>query len=327
MKFKGIVLFILLLVGVYSCTHFINDEVSGHSEWIELDNEKELWAPHVVEVKHHFSENNCTSCHTGLEHIRAEESGMMQEILEISKTSGNPGNDCIVCHGGNPSTRDQEKAHLGTIKYFKDNEGPKNFYPEPGSPWINQHTCGMCHSEQVITQFTSLMFTEAGKIQGTLWGFGGMNGYDHDIGNYEVEEVAVHERLGSDVYKEYMGELAKNEPQLFPSKMTSLPEAPTAEEVMENPQLAVYTYLRQECQRCHTGNKGRQKRGDYRGMGCSSCHIPYGNEGIYEGGDSTISGKGKLLVHSIQGTREAKVTVHDKQYSGVPVETCTTCHD
>lgn len=25
--------------------------------------------------------------------------------------------------------------------------------------------------------------------------------------------------------------------------------------------------------------------------------------------------------------RDAKVTVHDKTYSGVPVETCTTCHD
>ena len=70
-------------------------------------------------------------------------------------------------------------------------------------------------------------------------------------------------------------------------------------------------------------------RGDYRGMGCSSCHIPYSNEGFYEGGDSTIdkAAPGHMLVHSIQGTREAKVTVHDTTYSGVPVETCTTCHD
>ncbi|MEM9645735.1 MAG: cytochrome C, partial [Planctomycetota bacterium] len=36
---------------------------------------------------------------------------------------------------------------------------------------------------------------------------------------------------------------------------------------------------------------------------------------------------GHMLVHSIQGTRDAKVTVHDKTYSGIPVETCTTCHD
>ncbi|MFT4753160.1 MAG: hypothetical protein ACI9GM_001039 [Salibacteraceae bacterium] len=329
MRLRGIILLIVLVIGIYSCTHLINNEISGNGEWTQINTapEAEEWTPTKVVVNYHFSENKCTTCHGGLEHIRAEESGMMQQILEIADKSGNPGNDCIVCHGGNPNTTQHKKAHLGTAEYFKKNEGPKNFYPEPGSPWINQHTCGMCHSEQVKTQFTSLMFTEAGKIQGTLWGFGGMNGYDHDIGNYEVEEVAVHERLGTDIYKDYMGVLAEKEPQLFPSKMSSLPEAPTAEEVMENPQLAVYTYLRQECQRCHTGNKGRQKRGDYRGMGCSSCHIPYGNEGIYEGGDSSITGKGKLLVHAIQGTREAKVTVHQKHYSGVPVETCTTCHD
>jgi hypothetical protein len=62
-------------------------------------------------------------------------------------------------------------------------------------------------------------------------------------------------------------------------------------------------------------------------MGCSSCQVPYSNEGFYEGDDSTIPGEkpGHLLVHSIQGTRQAKVTVHDQTCSGIPVETCTMC--
>ena len=64
-------------------------------------------------------------------------------------------------------------------------------------------------------------------------------------------------------------------------------------------------------------------------MGCSSCHVPYGNEGLYEGADTATphDAPGHMLVHSIQGTREAKVTVHDQSYTGIPVETCTTCHD
>ena len=64
-------------------------------------------------------------------------------------------------------------------------------------------------------------------------------------------------------------------------------------------------------------------------MGCSACHIPYSNEGLYEGSDPTIpkDQPGHLLIHSIQATRQAKVTVHGHTYSGVPVETCTTCHD
>ena len=42
---------------------------------------------------------------------------------------------------------------------------------------------------------------------------------------------------------------------------------------------------------------------------------------------SIATATGHMLVHSIQGTREAKVTVHGTTYSGIPVETCTTCHD
>ncbi|MCK4442857.1 MAG: hypothetical protein KAU90_12690 [Sulfurovaceae bacterium] len=45
------------------------------------------------------------NCHKGIEHIRSKESKMMQEILKISDKAGAKGNDCIVCHGGNPQCR------------------------------------------------------------------------------------------------------------------------------------------------------------------------------------------------------------------------------
>lgn len=204
-----------------------------------------------------------------------------------------------------------------------------NFYPDPASVWINEKTCGMCHQEQVSTQFTSLMFTEAGKIQGTTWGFGGLQGYEHNVANVAVEELKVHERLGSDVYKEYMANLKEAEPQVYPGKMKELPAAPTPDEIEMHPERAVYTYLRTECQRCHTGVKGNQVNGDFRGTGCGSCHIPYSNKGLYEGDDPTIDLKeqGHMLVHSIQSSRDAKVKVHGKEYSGVPTKTCTACHN
>ena len=261
--------------------------------------------------------------------MREIHSGMMQEILEVAENSGNSGNDCIVCHGGNPEATTKSKAHKGSIEFFLNGKGPKNYYPDPGSPWINDHTCGTCHEEQVRTQFTSLMFTEAGKIQGTLWGFGQADGYKHEVGNYDVQELKVHETLGTDIYKEYMRKLKGNEPNVYPSKMHKLPPAPTAAEVDENPELAVYTYIRQECNRCHTGSGGRQKRGDFRGLGCTSCHIAYSNEGYYEGDDKVINKDepGHILVHSMQSSRKCKVKVNNKEYSGIPVETCTTCHN
>ena len=276
-----------------------------------------------------YGGNSCAKCHAGIENIREPHSKMMEAIYKVAEKAGHKGNDCIVCHGGNPDTMVKERAHKGTVKYFLEHKGPKEYYPAPGSSWINQNTCGMCHQEQVNAQMNSLMMTEQGKIQGAMWSFGAKEGYQHTHGNFDTKNPKdPHERLGTDAYRAYMERLSSLEPQGFPSEMHEIPKAPTADEVEKDPSLAVYTYLRQECLRCHTGSKGRSKRGDYRGIGCATCHIPYSNEGYYEGADKKISKKrGHLLVHTIQSSRDAKVKVHDKEYSGVPVETCSTCHN
>lgn len=299
----------------------IAQNIDSQSQTVQIDSSL-LYFPNE-------NNNNCITCHRGIEPIRDPASGMMQEIYELAKEVGYPDNECIVCHGGNPDAMAKELAHKGSKAFSETYFGPREFYPNPSSVWINENTCGMCHKEQVSTQFTSLMFTEAGKIQGTTWGFGGIQGYNHNVANLEVEEVDYHKRLGSDIYKKYMAELKEAEPHVFPGEMKALPNAPLPEEIESNPALAVYTYLRAECQRCHTGVKGHHADGDYRGAGCASCHIPYSNKGLYEGDDTTIDKKenGKLLVHSIQGSRDAKVTVHEHTYSGVPTKTCTACHN
>ncbi len=268
----------------------------------------------------------CLKCHDGIESIREPTSQMLAEILDFGEVLDDP-NGCIVCHGGDPTAAEKEQAHGGDA-----------FYPAPGSPWVNEETCGQCHAEHTKVQWHSLMMTEAGKIQGVCWSFGSFHrehgaksGYEHFWGNYDLANPAdPAERLGTKEYRSYMERLKELEPQVFMDRLVKLPEAPTDLTVLaKQPELAALTYIRNQCQRCHHAVKGRQVRGDYRGMGCSSCHIPYGNEGLYEGDDKTIprDERGHSLVHSIHGTREAKVMVHGKQYSGIPVETCTTCHD
>ena len=276
------------------------------------------------------SSNNCFKCHIGIEHIRESQTGMAKAIAKKADEAGYPNNSCIVCHGGNPKSKTKSKAHNGTAKYFLSHEGPKDFYPAPASTWINQNTCGMCHKEQVEAQMNSLMMSEQGKIHGVLYSFGGLEGYLHNQGNYDTKNPSdPHKRLGTKLYQQYMKKLHDLNPQVYPSKMKEIPKAPTADEVAKNPKLSGYTYLRNQCLRCHTGGKGRSKRGDYRGIGCASCHIPYSNDGFYEGNDTTIpkNQAGHLLVHEIQSSRNAKVTVHGMSYSGVPVETCSTCHN
>ncbi|QDU36855.1 hypothetical protein Mal4_11550 [Maioricimonas rarisocia] len=276
-------------------------------------------------------ESGCMKCHADIELIREPGSGMLQQIMDRGAALGDPAG-CIVCHGGNPDAADKELAHAG-LDDDQDPHAPPRFYPDPGSPWINEHTCGQCHPQHVEVQWRSLMMTEAGKIQGVCWAFGALTGYEHRWANYAVENPTdPDQRLGTDEYRRYMETLRKLEPNVFVDRHEPLPDALQFGEVdrlNEDPTLAAFTYIRQECQRCHHGVKGRQVRGDFRGMGCSSCHVPYSNEGFYEGDDPTVprDEPGHMLVHSIQGTREAKVTVHDKTYSGIPVETCTTCHD
>ncbi len=275
------------------------------------------------------AKNSCIECHEGIADIRDRNSSMMKEILKLSDKAGASGNDCIVCHGGNPEEKEKEEAHKGTLDYFKTHKGPKAFYPYPASPWINENSCGICHPNQVAAQENNLMATEQGKIHGALWGFGGKDGYNHNFTNFGGKNPDPHKRLGTKTYQQYMEKLAKIEPQGFKDITKELPPAPTADEIEKDPSLSVYTYLRQECLRCHTGGKGRKRRGDYRGIGCSSCHIPYSNAGLYEGKDKSISKSedGHLLIHSIQSSRKTKVQIHDINYTGIPVETCTTCHN
>ncbi len=275
-----------------------------------------------------FGANECVNCHKGIEDIRDNNSSMMKAIFKIAAKSGHEGNDCIVCHGGNPKSKKKKKAHLGTVEYFKTNKGPKEFYPSPASSRINQNTCGICHEKQTSSQMNSLMMSSQGKIQGALRSFGAKDTSNHDLANYTSSNPDdLHKRVGSDAYKAYMQKLSLMEPQAFVKDIKELPAAPTANQVEADPSLARYTYIRQECLKCHTGSKGSDE--SYRGEGCASCHIPYSKSGYYEGGDKSINKKekGHLLVHSIQSSRDAKVKVNGVEYSGIPVQTCRACHN
>ncbi len=254
----------------------------------------------------------CLACHDGIEDIREPDSMMMQQIQAMG--------ECTACHGGNPAvTDDKDAAH-----------GPEGeFYPDPGSIWVSDKTCGKCHPGYTERLKLALMNTEAGKIQGNLVTWGAQKDRAVKYANYTLEDTDGQvPSVGTDAYKEYMAQVIEQYPEVFPTKVEQLPN-PTVEEIVQDPSKAAFTYQRQQCQRCHVGVEPRTKRGDWRGVGCSSCHIPYSNEGFYEGNDPTIpkDEPGHPLVHSIQATRDAKVTVNGHTYSGIPVETCNSCHN
>ena len=131
---------------------------------------------------------------------------MMRAIVAAGRARGDPAG-CVVCHGGDAAERTQEQAHGGS------------FFPAPGSPWVNELTCGPCHPEHVGTQWNSLMMTESGKIQGTAWAFGSLEGYEHRWGNYDARNPDnAEERSGTEDYRAYMERLRAKEPGAFPSE-------------------------------------------------------------------------------------------------------------
>ena len=253
-------------------------------------------------------------CHEGIEDIRDPNSGM---FIQINALGG-----CTVCHGGDGTATDADTAHGGV------------FYPDPGSVWIAENTCGQsgCHEGYPYNLERALMNTEAGKIQGNTWAWGIPDSYAVKWGNYDVDDPdGATPAMGTDSYKSYMEALMVKFPDVFPQSLTKLP-APSVDEILADPKLAGITYQQHDCQRCHVGVKGRSKRGDWRGMGCSACHIPYSNEGYYEGNDPVLLARtvtdeegnespmqGVLLKHTIFGTRESG--------QGMPVETCNSCHN
>ncbi len=268
-------------------------------------------------------EKGCLSCHDGIEPVREEGSTMQAMIVAMGAQHQDPGG-CVICHGGTPNATDYEAAHNGVPASME--RGPKEYYPDPGSMYIVQNTCGQpggCHSDHVTRLEKSLMNTEAGKIQGNLhtWGVKEVQNHNVPWGNYDIkDEDGPTPIVGTEEYKEYMAVMIKEHPRQFPTELQQIPQ-PSVEEIEKNPHLAGFTYQRQECQRCHVTVRGREKRGDYRGMGCSACHILYGNEGYYEGGDPTINKEeqGHMLSHTLHGTRRAG--------NGIPVETCNSCHN
>ena len=108
----------------------------------------------------------CLSCHNGIESIREDSSGMMQLIKALSNQHGDPAG-CVLCHGGDPTATEADKAHEGSPQSLVDFKGPQTFYPDPGAMDINKFTCGQsaCHAGYEERVEKSLMNTEAGKIQ------------------------------------------------------------------------------------------------------------------------------------------------------------------
>jgi len=274
----------------------------------------------VSEIKGNL--RSCLECHQGIEDIREENSEMLAAIGQRSSAYGEVG-QCLFCHGGTSPAPTADAAHTGAPEDLP----PRTFLPAPASIWVGDQVCGQCHQDTIDTMLRSLMQTEAGKIQGTAWGFGALEGVEHRWANYDVVQFS-DTPVGTEAYRVYIARLVEALPSVFPNQMEELP-LPNMERVSEDPRQAAFTYIRTECQRCHIGVRGARQRGDWRGVGCAACHLPYSNEGYYEGADPQIPRDSPDMFLFIASSRRGRrwfglVTPSTREFPSRHVRPATT---
>ena len=167
------------------------------------------------------SGDSCIKCHKGIESIRDQKSDMMQQIIAMGQGLGDTAG-CVICHGGNPEDGTVKGAHKSAPAAHPG--GLAEFVRDPGSIWIADKTCGICHADTVSNMKKALMATEAGKIQGNLHTWGTEPTKKVKFANYDVkDEDGKTPAWGTKVYKEYMVKMIDKYPDQFPTELKQLP--------------------------------------------------------------------------------------------------------
>lgn len=166
---------------------------------------------------------------------------------------------CLTCHEGIESISASHSieefgcvsCHGGNGLSVSEDAAHEGMVVNPADAEHAQAYCGECHAGQVLTVERSIMTTYAGAISLIRHAFGAQTS---DEAEYAVRAV---------------GEL-----EAFSPAPDDLPPIHTFAEM---------------CQTCHVSAEAQQVEYQYRSTGCATCHVLYSDEGLYEGGDPTIS--------------------------------------
>lgn len=216
--------------------------------------------------------------------IMAGRLGMPAVVTLTPARTGQP-ERCLTCHNGiEPISASHSMAEFGCVSCH-GGDGRSIDATAVHTGMVNnsasadnaQTYCGECHPAQVLMVDRSIMTTYAGAITLIRRAFG--------LQDTDQAEYAAHA----------VGELKQFSP------------APT------DPQ-PVHDFAA-TCQTCHTSTEPQQTNYFYRGTGCATCHVLYADDGLYSGGDPTIS-----------KTEPEHAQTHTFTTS-IPYTQCNHCHN
>lgn len=208
-------------------------------------------------------------------------------IEDLSKSHPNSVFGCVTCHGGNGPDLTVRGAHAG----LRGGRNPATLNLASASCGNNKAAAGSCHSNRehlllnrIENVPRSLMATNAGII-GILrfqWGI-----EDSSVSKFGIKHVTDGKTSLSPV-----------PPEIKPDGAFSLADS----------------HFRKFCAACHLWvPRHRENMG--RLEGCPACHAPYGDRGLYSGGDPTIKRDetGHPATHTITNL--------------IPDDRCRACHN
>ena len=260
----------------------------------------------------------CNACHQGIEQAHGPIAA----------------DECTICHGGDPQATTREGAHVpvpsdwATIRGDALPPSPEGFirdfapaqldaldpdylrFINPSDFRVVSETCGTCHPDKAATVPTSVMATNAGHYMPTLYLAGVQQGR---VATYGARDITDPQCLqDTDAASCALTPLVPPDTQTL-TQAVSLAVSSGDSSTLE---AAAYRhYLSKNCNTCHqSGFPRNNSPGLYRSTGCASCHMAYGEQGFYEGGDPTLA----------RGT-----PVHPKRHeltTAIPTEQCASCH-
>jgi LVIVD repeat-containing protein len=236
--------------------------------------------------------DGCLSCHSGIEEIHP-----WQRI------------SCVECHGGDGAATTKEGAHVRPGKEIPNDESvvpldhdlPFRRFRNPSDLRVLDRTCGICHAADCSALSKSLHGTTAGHLSDGLYENGVVRDRRSRFALFPAaDEDGVVPKSG---FRRIPG-LPRFDPSADPRRVSShFADVP-----------------RKSCAQCHLYSEGRAVRGrlgmdgDYRGHGCSACHVTYADDGLSRSADPTID------KFEPGHPRKHRMT------AAVPTSTCVHCH-
>jgi hypothetical protein len=211
----------------------------------------------------------CLACHQGIEE--------MHPWAPVT---------CVQCHGGNDRASKKEEAHVlprsrppgdeRVLGQQWDLEWVR--FADPGNLRVAGASCGPCHSKAVDDTMRSLHATTAGHLGDGLYENGVVAERHPAVSVFNVRDAlpddAKRPQGATAFLRQVAGFTAGADRTKLATHFTDLP--------------------RKACMQCHLWSRGRAVRGragmdgDYRGEGCTACHVPYADDGLSQSRDPVV---------------------------------------